>query len=167
MLSKFVEYFFLIVWTFVLHPGTVSLVSASCLSFSLVLSYFSCPHCVFIKAESYYALRVSAIDHRLGLSRGKGTMWCGVFLYMCVCWESSCVGVVGGFLRSLSLVQECMLGCPGLTLPVCVCACVCLQVVWVRALLLSLVLIKEAFELVSKTTSTVAGDDKCSQTGGY
>lgn len=85
--------------------------------------------CVFIKAESYYALRVTAIDHRLGLSggRGGGAVWCGgfffspLFLHMCVCWESSCVGVAGWFLRSLSPVQECMLGCPGLTLPPCMC----------------------------------------------
>lgn len=144
---------------------------------------------VFIKAESYYTLRVTAIDHRLGLSGGKGgTVWCGgvffspLFLHMCVCWESSCVGVAGG-----GVILEESVSCPRMhvglpwvnppTVYVCVCVylCVCvsvceyvcLQFVWVRALLLSLVLIKEAFELVSRTTSAVAGDEKCSQTRGY
>lgn len=60
---------------------------------------------VFRKAESYYALRVSAIDHRLGLGRGKGTMWCGLFC-VCVCQERSCVGVVSRFLGSLSPVKN-------------------------------------------------------------
>ena len=49
--------------------------------------------------------------------------------------------------------------------PPSVCVCVCVRADWVRALLVSLVLIKGAFELVSKTTSAVAWDEKCLQTG--
>ena len=143
--------------------------------FSLSLQFLTCSlllprslsPCVFRKAESYYALRVSAINHRLGLGRGKGTMWCGLFcVCVCVSREIMCGGGEPILGESVSC-EECMLGCPGLTLPVCVFVCVCACIGWVRALLLSLVLIKEAFESVSKTTSAVAGDEKYSQTGGY
>lgn len=137
--------------------------SASRSSFSLAPSPFLLlSFSVFIKAGSYYTLRVSASTTDWGSAEGRGQ--CSVEGFFVGFFSPlSSVGVVGR-LRSLSPVMECMLRCPGLTLPHCVCACV--QIGWVRALLLSRVLIKGAFEMVSKTTIAVAWDEKYLHTGG-
>lgn len=125
---------------------------------------FSFSRSVFIKAGSYYTLRVSASTTDWGSAEGRGQCSVEGFFFLLVFFPPlSSVGVVGR-LRSLSPVMECMLRCPGLTLPHCVCACV--QIGWVRALLLSRVLIKGAFEMVSKTTIAVAWDEKYLHTGG-
>lgn len=62
-------------------------VQSSRLHASVSHSFFRSPSltlCVFIKAESYYALRVSASTTDGGSAKGRGQ--CGVeFLCMCVC----------------------------------------------------------------------------------
>lgn len=115
---------------------------------------------VFIKGESYYALRVSQSTADWGSEREGDNVLCGIF-FLCMLREFMCGG--GGVILEESVSCPRMhVGLPWVNPP---CMCVCLQMVWVRALLQSPVSIKEAFEWVSKTTSTVAQDEKCSQTG--
>lgn len=75
---------------------------------------------MFRKAESYYVLRVSASTTDWGSAEGRGQ--CGVEFFVRMSTEIMCGGG-GAILRSLSPVMECMLRCPGLTLPLCVCVC--------------------------------------------
>lgn len=79
--------------------------------------------CVFIKAESYYTLRVSASTTDWGSAEGRGQ--CGAEFFR-VCRQIMCGGG-GAILRSLSPVVECMLRCPGLTLPEFVYVCACMR----------------------------------------
>lgn len=128
------HFIFIIDWTSIVHASTASLVSALRLTFSLaVLSVSPAFYSVHVY-KGRVILRPASNCNRpqTGAQRREGgdsvVRW-GFFsppflLHMCVCWESSCVGVAGWFLRSLSPVQECMLGCPGLTLPPCMCVSV-------------------------------------------
>lgn len=100
-------------------------------SSSLVLSLFAFPRSlrvckgrVILHPESFCNRPQTGAQQREG-----DNVVCGVFLCVCV-WRSS-VGVVGRFLGSLSPVEECVLGCPGLTLPPCVCVRVCMRAHWV------------------------------------
>lgn len=87
---------------------------------------------LFIKTESYYALRVTAIDRRLGLGGGKGGVQCGgdfFFLslsstHVCVLREFTCGG--GGATLEESVPHPRMhVGLPWVNPPtVCVCTCV-------------------------------------------
>lgn len=68
---------------------------------------------MFIKAESYYALRVSASTTDWGSAEGRGQ--CGEVGFLCMSTEIMCGGG-GAISRSLSPVVEFMLRWPGLTL---------------------------------------------------
>lgn len=127
------HFIFVIVWSSVVRASTASLVSALRLTFSLA---------VLSVSPAFYSVRVykgrvilrpasNCNRPQTGAQRREGgdsvvrrVFFLPPFLHMCVCWESSCVGVAGWFLRSLCPVQECMLGCPGLTLPLCMCVSV-------------------------------------------
>lgn len=84
--------------------------------------------CVFIKAESYYTVRVCASTKDWGSAEGRGQ--CGVECFSSI----SCRGM--------------HVRCPEF------------------ALCVRLLLIKGAFEIVSKTTSVVAWDEERLQAGG-
>ena len=140
------------------------------LSLSLSLSLRVYKSRVILRPETFLLQPQTGAQQR----EGDDVVWSFIVcmcVFVCVCRQRWCGGG-GAILKSLSPVRECMLHCPGLTLRVCVCLCVSLcvcvrEIGWVRALLLSLVLIKGAFELVSKTTSAVARDEKCLRTGGF